>query len=555
MESLGSALHALIGRTDRAVPPHSGRQTSVIYLDLRLRGIKCAATWGTGGSPLEALLNAVLASEAGRKSRCESSPEAAIVNVAYDFRELKTVEDLKHLQNLDRGRLGIELVANQKVVRLAPTEMSARNTDFLRGFDLLAAEMQINHGTDLDQRVRLFEAEQFYVRLDGKTASTTRLFRGAELVPTNNLAQHTVQNLYSLLSEWLFGNVHADGRMTYKYWPSRQTEATSNNAIRQWMASVALNRVAMDRNDSRLQALALRNLRYNLAASYQRDSKGRGLIFDGSTVKLGAVAIAALAILESPYRNEFKAELEALRKSVDDLWRPSGEFRTFLMPERRNDNQNFYPGEALLLWAELYARSALTNDPDQKLLLRFMKSVEYYRHWHFRNRNPAFVPWHTQAYYRVWQETKNPQLKQLIFEMNDWLVHNLAQWEEVSKSPDAMGRFYAAGRNFGPPHASSTGVYLEGLANAWELACETGDHARRELYRRAILRGVRSTLQLTFKNDVDMFYVSDRTSVRGGVRTNVYDNEIRVDNVQHNLMAIRQVLASFPPSEYLSSIE
>ena len=40
-------------------------------------------------------------------------------------------------------------------------------------------------------------------------------------------------------------------------------------------------------------------------------------------------------------------------------------------------------------------------------------------------------------------------------------------------------------------------------------------------------------MQLEFADDIDMFYIPDRTAVRGGLRTAVYNNEIRVDNVQH----------------------
>ena len=56
----------------------------------------------------------------------------------------------------------------------------------------------------------------------------------------------------------------------------------------------------------------------------------------------------------------------------------------------------------------------------------------------------------------------------------------------------------------------------------------------------AILRGLREVLQLQFADDVDMFYLPPgfRKYVAGGIRTTEYDNVIRIDNVQHNLMAM-----------------
>ncbi|MBI4703569.1 MAG: hypothetical protein HY744_20855, partial [Deltaproteobacteria bacterium] len=41
-----------------------------------------------------------------------------------------------------------------------------------------------------------------------------------------------------------------------------------------------------------------------------------------------------------------------------------------------------------------------------------------------------------------------------------------------------------------------------------------------------------------------------RERVRGGVRTTVWDNTIRVDNVQHNLLAVLKILHAFAPEDY-----
>jgi hypothetical protein len=201
------------------------------------------------------------------------------------------------------------------------------------------------------------------------------------------------------------------------------------------------------------------------------------------------------------------------------------------------DCQNFYPGEALLLW------SSLLREGELDLLNRFWKSFEFYRRWHLENRNPAFIPWHTQAYWNVWKFAHDDRLARAIFEMNDWLL-TVQQWESAAR-PDCQGRFYDPKRPFGPPHASSTGVYLEGLADAFALARELGDDQRVVAYRTALLRGLRNVAQLTFKNDLDMYYVSKRNRLYGGVRTTEYNNVVRVDNVQHCLMAIQKVLDAF----------
>ena len=57
-------------------------------------------------------------------------------------------------------------------------------------------------------------------------------------------------------------------------------------------------------------------------------------------------------------------------------------------------------------------------------------------------------------------------------------------------------------------------------------------------------------MQLEFGDEVDLYYISKRARVRGGLRTTVYDNEIRVDNVQHGLMALLDILKIFEPEDY-----
>jgi hypothetical protein len=93
-------------------------------------------------------------------------------------------------------------------------------------------------------------------------------------------------------------------------------------------------------------------------------------------------------------------------------------------------------------------------------------------------------------------------------------------------------------------------VYLEGLIDAFALARSIGDTKHQEKYRRAIVYGLRSSMQLQFQDDIDMFYVSNRRRLRGGIRTTVYDNAIRVDNVQHVLMGVQKILREFKESDY-----
>ncbi len=549
--ALGRASAALIEGRTMASPStvHSEltapAETSV-YVDVRGAGRRLFAQWGDGPHAMAAVVAALQGFD---RRALDDVADAVIINVAHDFRAVDASGESGLLADLNHGVLGLEIRHESTLRRIAPTESIARNQRLSRTFQIFMTERWPAGVLPDNLAVRVFDADQIHVAL-GKQVLSTRLYRGTTLVDVRSIDRARVRAWQLHLAGWLFTNLHDDGRMTYKLWPSKGGESSANNLIRQWMATHALTRIALADGDRASMSRVERNVRYNLEHFYELDANGAGLIIDDGDIKLGAVALAALAIVEHPARAQFVAQETALRTTVDRLWQDSGAFRTFLRPAERNDNQNFYPGEALLLWATLYDESVKRGAPDLALLARCMRSFDYYRTWHLAHRNPAFVPWHTQAYYRLWQHTREPRLRDFILEMNDWLVDNLQQWDDVAAYPDAMGQFHKPGARFGPPHASSTGVYLEGLIDAWSLARATRDRARQEKYRRAIVRGLRSVMQLTYDTDLDMYYTAQRQRLRGGVRSAPYDTEVRVDNVQHNLLAALKILDRFERQDY-----
>jgi capsular polysaccharide biosynthesis protein len=392
----------------------------------------------------------------------------------------------------------------------------------------------------------LYKTQQWFCdnKVNGDTdVKPEPLFRGNQLVDVQDINQQSFAHTIKLMTNWLALQVNQNGGCNYKYWPSRGEYATSDNAIRQWMATICLNRAAKMFNHDHLKNTATKNLGYNLNTMYVRQGE-LGYIWMKDSAKLGAAALAALAILESPMRSKALKQEYGLRALIGELSNSNGSFDTFYRPRERSDNQNFYSGEALLFLATQYH---ISRDPAE--LVRIQAAFSYYRQWHRANRNPAFIPWHTQAYYLVWKVTKDEDFKDFIFEMNDWLLP-IQQWQSAEFA-DMQGRFYDPKRPFlGPPHASSTGVYLEGLIDAFKLAKALKENRRAEQYRLAILRGIRSIMQLQYKNELDCFYIKHTSRVLGGIRTTVYDNTLRIDNVQHALMAFFKIHAHFCEADY-----
>ena len=133
------------------------------------------------------------------------------------------------------------------------------------------------------------------------------------------------------------------------------------------------------------------------------------------------------------------------------------------------------------------------------------------------------------------------ELADFVFELNDWPLE--LQITETSE-PDRLGEFGDPLRpEHGTPHASSTGVYLEGLADARALARALGDDARRRRYETAIALGLRSLRQLQFRDWGCTWYLHDPEAVLGALRSNVHDNRLRIDNCGHALTALAKLLA------------
>ena len=550
VETLGPYIASLFRGekpSDENIPPSLKTGQAVVYANFREAGQSRLEDWRKGSHALDAL-DKIMAAGVKRLGKVKNKIDTVELNFAHSFQTKDLKEDKRVLSNIYRGIRGVEFIHNRQATRYGPTKVLATNRTLKNLVDVFAKkkDISINQVYGNTVRARIFEADQVLLQLEG-AGRAIRMIRGNQLVPIESVRFETVKSLSNAHIQWFKNNLLEEGRMTYKYWPSRGAESTSNNMIRQWMATACLGRVARAHDDQELFSRAAQNIRYNLTEYYKEGDDGLGLIEFNGKVKLGAIALAALSMVEHPERQSFARYEHAILRTIDALWHDDGSFTTFYKSPsvvKKHSNANFYPGEALLLWAAIYDESR-----DPVLLERFMKTFRFYRQWHLGNRNPAFIPWHTQAYYKVWKTTQNEELRDFVFLMNDWLL-GVQQWESAERFPDTQGRFYDPKRPFGPPHASSTGVYLEGLIDAHQMAKASGDSGRQEQYRRSIIRGLRSVMQLTFLDDVDLYYVYQKDKVLGGVRETVYDNEIRVDNIQHNLMALLKILRDFESDDY-----
>ena len=349
--------------------------------------------WQRGPSVPHALGGAL---DGALKASADLRPTAAVVVFPYDHKPLNQKTKERVLSDVHRGVHGAGIWDGPQTHLVSPTECIARNQPLATLLDRLTEDL----GQDLGQlmadgRIFSFRARQFFVKLEPDPVAT-ELLRGNQLVELSAVTRERIREFERDMSRWMLGALQRDGRMTYMYLPSRSAEVSDNNMIRQSMATACLGRIARRAEELELEGTAQDaadlNLRYHLRTFYRREGE-LGFIEHNSNAYLGSAALTLIAILESPRRQELHSEEQGLRRTLDALWQTDGAFRTWIKPASRNDNQNFFPGEALLAWSLLYR-----EEKDSGLLERFLKSYEYYRKWHLSYRNPAFVPWHTQAY-------------------------------------------------------------------------------------------------------------------------------------------------------------
>lgn len=550
-------------RQESAEAPSSlGSTVEAAYVVARSKGLQRAKAWSEYG-PADQSISSAIEDLRRQLGSDWLEIDSFDIFVAAASEEVDPLGDRQRIfSNNTRGLLGLAIEHDGVRTLFSPTYAIASNRRKERQVELYKVENELTEGVVRSLKYWLLHGPQFYVKLSD-TPTARKMHRGNTLVPIGNVVRDKVLLFADRMAAWMWNNLDSEGKMTYIYWPSLGKEARGDhNLIRQLNATIALIKVAAITKNPEYAKRSADNIQYNLDHHYIQERAFGRMELRGKS-NLGALALMALAIVQHPERARWSEQEIALRRSISKLWQKNGSFDSYVGRDSPPNDHDFFAGNALLLWATLYAET-----PNTVLLSRFMKSFEFYKNWHFGReaieyefdevdggpprpssrpipdrRQPVFIPKHTQAYALMWQQTKNPQLLAVVFKMNDWLV-GVQEWPEGQEGihNETAGRFYDTERGFGAPSSASTGQYIESLVAAYELAVIGFDGQRKGVYSQSIRRGLRYLMQLQFVDDVDMFYALDPKRTLGGLRSAVYDNQIRCDNVQHALMASLVIL-------------
>ena len=528
-----------------AAMDHPGTALLLAYRDGVLRG----RVWRFGSTWKSALYDAACQIKA--EIAPQPQPEAFYVCLGYNYRPGRRGQ----LQEQDQGLVGLEVTNGREVQTLFPIESitgAIRLDGWCRQTIRRMGRCQLYR----------FEGLQYLVRpgKDDRNLIAVSLVRG-RVQPQPRINREQVQLMHRQLSQYLLtGAKRSHGLFEYSYAP--RSEDVSDNGFkleRAMLATWALAQLAREQPKEFDEAFQS-NLKATLKAYYRvqgggwypwpQARRGRGTFVSGRESDLGPIAIASLALDSYGGHDSDQTERQReLQRGLEAHWHPSGLFDDSFKV-RANSREDGGPGEALLAWANLYAAH-----PQPELRHRILSSLAAYQGYFGQNHAPPLIPWLTMAVCRLPDSLRTSAMEAFVYSINDELVRDLQP--DVVPQADLQGAFFCLaphplyGRPL-PPRASSTALYLDGLADAFALARHRGQRDRAERYRRAIVKGLASLQIFQYSQQDQLYYLTPqaRHRVLGAFRSSPWQTRLRIDNEAQALLALGKILRLFAATDY-----
>ena len=441
----------------------------------------------------------------------------------YDWTEPRAVDSF-----VEPGVHGMVIQGPGVNTRFCPTELFTSDLTVADALKTLAERTLSDPSKVAKMKLMRFRSTHWYEPRGG--AAIVSLHRGLTIVEQEDVTPRGLDDAIARLAEYLAYRQKPSGLFAYSYLPAEDRYHPGDNMVRQAGAVAAAAMHAKWSGKSASQGAADLAIRYHLKG--KTDIPG---VQDASFIatadgqnKLGVTALLAIALAEHPHPEKYADVRSRLINGMRWLQRPSGMFVTSFPPAPRLDAQNYFPGEALLAMAMHYR-----HHPSADILEAFDTAMGFYRQYFRDTRTPAFVPWQVQAYALMASFAKRQDYVQYVFELTDWLAEKQltpsnCDWPEMWGGIAA----YQTGRA-----GVATAAYLEGFADALALARETGDQGRAQRYEQVVRGAARFVMQLQVKPEEAYFVRSPQDAV-GGVRTTPALNLLRIDHVQHALVAL-----------------
>lgn len=423
--------------------------------------------------------------------------------------------------NIELGVHAIELFHNNTPTIFKESVPISNNYDFPYLMERLCLKAGLDDACLEEDSVELYRYDTLTF-MRPRNEPVVDLYRYNILIDEDDIDQELIYHRLESAYDWFIHTVNqTSNTLEYLYYPSVDLYSDENNHVRQLATLWALTELDTFLSNKSLDPVIHSTLEYYL--SLKNSSENISFLSIDGEAKLANNAFMILSLLNlESYEN--KTELiDDFASGILSLQNENGSFDTYFFSDK-NTGIDYYPGEAMLALMKLYEKS---ND---NIYLNSVHDAFYYYRSYWRNHTTtAFIPWHTQTYKILFEQTKNPEIASFIFEMNDWLIDNYQI--KNSEYVDEIGGFPKYFPTF------STSVFIEGLNDAYVVSQMMNDSIHIKKYEEAIRLGTRYMLQTQF-TEKNTFYLENKVRSIGGFRTSLTSNSIRIDNTQHAVMGL-----------------
>src|SRR4030095_5594202 len=300
------------------------------------------------------------------------------VSFAYDLKPFDERYFLENKKNLsaDMGLFGLFL--SDEGQWIYPADFSRRNVPFKKLFRALCGK-EIGREECLDSIEDLSFIFKAFDFVEGEEGSPLDLYRLSPFYSLKAKPEEVNQRIH-LLGEWFLSNLSEGGKLPYLYVPSLGRQAKAQNPrhywVRQWMATWFFPRLGTFLADPDLRQAALKNLNNTLKRTLKtEEDREIAYIRYDDEANLGCASGALMSLLESQHPERARL-IRYLANFILGQLEANGKFRTFYLPAGRDDNQNFYPGEAMLALMTLYEKDPKGHP---QIPERMEQDFRYYR--------------------------------------------------------------------------------------------------------------------------------------------------------------------------------
>lgn len=433
---------------------------------------------------------------------------------------------LRHL--VEPGVHGLAFLGPRAIRRVYPSKLLHTDLTQHEMLAALAQTLSMVPAEITETRLERFRSTHWFEA--GSGAEIRSLHRGLIVLPISEVRPDRLAEATARIAEYLAYRQLDSGLFSYQFEPGndRYVEGGSPLAHAGATAALAMHAKVSGRSASKSAAeLGIRFHLQGLTASQQLDDAAFIATADGEN-KLGLTALVALALAEHPEPQAYADTRLRLAKGMLSLQRPSGMFLTAFPPAVRLNEQDYFPGEALLALA---AEQAI--QPSDEIVAAFDKAIEFYRVYFRARRSPALVPWQVQAFARMGHLTGRSDFAEYVFELTDWLLEEQLTGENCPW-PELLGGISPTSP--GEPDIS-TALYLQAASDALLLARDRGEAPRIRKYELAVRAAARFVMQLQVRPEEVYFVRSPRDAVYG-VRGGPALNRLRIDYCQHALIGL-----------------